>query len=149
VTRRGLFGRRWVVGRPVLATYATSYVPTTYVASAPVYRSTAYALADRMVVPSAYIASADCVCPPALASAAPTYASPSRDAGAAAPGGGSRSRGVQSEADERASMSSNVEPSPDYLAPARPGGAIGETNANATQAAPNTQPDIPRVRDTS
>jgi hypothetical protein len=29
--RRGLFGRRWIVERPVVAAYATSYVPTTYV----------------------------------------------------------------------------------------------------------------------
>ena len=29
--RRGLFGRRWIVERPVVAAYATSYVPTSYV----------------------------------------------------------------------------------------------------------------------
>jgi Carboxypeptidase regulatory-like domain len=141
VARRGLLGRLRVVERPVLATYATSFVPTTYVAPARVYRSTSYALADRLVVPSAYIASADCVCPTAVAMAAPAYASPSGSTGAAAPGGGTRSRGVQSEADERGSMSSNVGPPPDNLAPIRPGARTGE---------PNVMPDIPASgRDTS
>ena len=31
--RRGLFGRRWIVERPVVAAYPTAYVPTTYVSS--------------------------------------------------------------------------------------------------------------------
>ncbi len=143
VSRRGLFGRRWVVERPVLTTYATSYVPTTYVAPARAYRATSYALVDRMVVPSAYVASADCPCPTAVASASPTYASPSRSSSAAAPGGASRSRTVRSEPEDRASMSSNVEPPAETLNPVGAGGATGGTNANARETAPNTMPDFP------
>ena len=71
--RRGLLGRRWLVERPVLATYATTYVPTAYY-SAPRYRATSYAVVDRAVVPTRYIASTDCVCGPVVAMAAPVDA---------------------------------------------------------------------------
>ena len=56
--RRGLFGRRWVVERPVVASYPTAYIPTVYVSGyvpatyvssyvpttyvAPTYYSTSY-----------------------------------------------------------------------------------------------------------
>ncbi len=68
--RRGLLGRRWLVERPVLATYATTYVPTTYYAT-PTYRATSYAVVDRAVVPTRYVATTDCVCGPVVAMAAP------------------------------------------------------------------------------
>jgi hypothetical protein len=139
VSRRGLFRRRWLVERPVLTAYSTSYVPTTYVVPAPSYRATSYSLTDPMVVPSAYVASADCPCPTAVASAAPTYSSPSRSSGATTSGGASRSRAVRSEADDRASMSSNVEPPPENLNPV----GSGEANANATETAPSIKPDLP------
>ena len=73
------------------------------------YRATSYALADRLVVPSAYIASADCVCPPAVASAAPTYSAPPRVSGSGASAANSRPRTLRSQPDDRSSMSSNVE----------------------------------------
>ena len=38
--RRGLFGRQWVVERPVLASYATTYVPSAYVV--PTYYTSSY-----------------------------------------------------------------------------------------------------------
>ncbi len=78
VRRGGLFGRRWVVEQPVLATYTTSYVPTAYYSASPAYRATSYALADRLVVPSAYFTPVECVCPPVVASAAPTSNAPSK-----------------------------------------------------------------------
>ena len=47
--RRGLLGRRWIVERPVVAAYATSYLPTTYVSAyvpttyvSPTYYSTSF-----------------------------------------------------------------------------------------------------------
>ena len=43
--RRGLFGRRWVVERPVVAAYSTAYVPTTYLST---YVPTTY-------VPTTYV----------------------------------------------------------------------------------------------
>jgi len=155
VRRRGLFGRRWEVERPVVATYATSYVPTSYFATSylpttyyatPTYRATSYAVADRLVVPSAYVTPVECVCPPLLASAAPTYASPSRDTGAATPGTGSRPRTRQSEPNDRSSMRSDVED----LNPVGSAGAAGASNTNVREAAPGDLPDLPGgVRDTS
>ncbi len=57
--RRGLFGRRWVVERPVVAAYSTAYLPTTYVSSyvpttyvAPTYYSTSYRV--RSYRPTSY-----------------------------------------------------------------------------------------------
>jgi hypothetical protein len=66
--RRGLFGRRYIVERPVVASYPTAYVPTTYVSGyvpttyvssyvpttyvAPTYYSTAYRV--RRYRPTAY-----------------------------------------------------------------------------------------------
>ncbi len=146
VRRRGLFGRRWEVARPVVATYATSYVPTTYYATsdvptvysaAPVYRATSYTVASPVYVPSAYVASADCVCPPAIASAAPVYSSPSSGSGAAGSGTGSRPR-------VRESVPSDVEPAPDDLNPA------GRGNAGAGGTAPGRSSGYSEgVRDTS
>jgi hypothetical protein len=49
--RRGLFGRQWVVERPVIASYATAYVPTTYVSS---YVPTTYV---SSYVPTTYVSS--------------------------------------------------------------------------------------------
>ena len=61
--RRGLFGRRWLVERPVLASYATTYIPsayisryaTTYLPSAyvlPTYYATSYR--SRIYTPTVY-----------------------------------------------------------------------------------------------
>ena len=47
--RRGLFGRRWIVERPVIAAYPTAYVPTTYVSS---YVPTTYV---SSYVPTTYV----------------------------------------------------------------------------------------------
>ena len=140
--RRGLFGRTRIVERPVLATYATAYVPTAYYAPARSYRATAMTVVDSMVVPTTYVATSDCVCPPALASAAPTYASPSRSSG----GTSSGSRAVRSEAENRESMESNVGPAPEQLEPARRRG----TGAAAPAAPPSNLPEAPeRVPDYS
>ena len=49
--RRGLFGRRWVVERPVVAAYPAVYVPTTYVSS---YVPTTYV---SSYVPTTYVSS--------------------------------------------------------------------------------------------
>jgi Carboxypeptidase regulatory-like domain len=49
--RRGLFGRRWIVERPVVAAYPTAYVPTTYVSS---YVPTTYV---SSYVPTTYVSS--------------------------------------------------------------------------------------------
>jgi hypothetical protein len=145
VRRRGLFGRRWEVERPVVATYATSYVPTTYYttsyvptvySAAPAYRATSYTVAGPVYVPSAYIAAADCVCPPALASAAPIYPPPSSGT-AAGTGTGSRPR-------VRESVPSDVEPPPDDLSPA------GRGSAGAGGTAPGRSSGYSEgVRDTS
>jgi hypothetical protein len=57
--RRGLFGRRWLVERPVIASYGTTYLPTsyatTYVPSTyvyPTYYTTSYRL--RSYTPTVY-----------------------------------------------------------------------------------------------
>ena len=47
--RRGLFGRRWVVERPVVASYPTAYIPTTYVSG---YVPTTYV---SSYVPTTYV----------------------------------------------------------------------------------------------
>ena len=49
--RRGLFGRRWVVERPVVASYPTAYVPTTYVSG---YLPTTYV---SSYLPTTYVSS--------------------------------------------------------------------------------------------
>jgi hypothetical protein len=133
--RRGFFGRRWLVERPVLASYTTSYVPTAYYAS-PSYRATSYALADRLVVPSAYVASADCICPPALASTAPTYPAPSRGTGAAGSGTGSYPRTQQGQTSVRESIPSTVGPAPTELNALGSAGATGGADTRDTSPVP-------------
>jgi hypothetical protein len=131
VRRGGLFGRRWVVEQPVLASYTTSYVPTAYYAS-PSYRATSLALADRLVVPSAFVSPVECICPPVLASAAPTYAAPSPGYGAGTSGTGSQSRARQGQASVRESVPSDVGPPPNELSPLGSRGTRGEAD-NAAQ----------------
>jgi hypothetical protein len=131
--RRGLLGRRWLVERPVLATYSTAYVPSAYYAPRS-YRPTTYALADPMVVPTTYVASADCICPPAVASAAPTYRVPSSAAspGSAAPRTGARSRNLQSEPENLSTIDSNVGPPPAGSQTTGASGAPRDTTARET-----------------
>jgi hypothetical protein len=159
VRRAGLFGRRWVVERPVLATYATSYVPTTYTATSYIpttYSATSYVptscYATSYVPTSCYATSyAPTVysAAPVVAWASPTYTLPPRYTGAATAGKGSRPRVRQSEPDERGSVPSDVPPAPQDLNPVEDRGAAGEAGRPAT--APGTlPPDLsPRIRDTS
>jgi hypothetical protein len=136
------------VERPVLASYTTSYVPTAYYAT-PSYRATSLALADRLVVPTAYLTAADCICPPAVASAAPAYAAPSRGTGTAVSGTDSRARTRQGQADVRESVPSTVGPPPDYLAPYAPG--VGNEGTTAgREGTPGAAPEsAATTRDTS
>ena len=143
--RRGLLGRRWLVERPVMSTYATVYVPSAYYGS-PVYRSTSYVLSDRRVVPTAYVDPTDCVCPPALALATPADRSQatSTRSGGSAPRTGSQSRNVESEPDNLSTIDSNVGPYP------------GETQSSGSSVTPREPapgtlpPDVPAgVKDTS
>jgi Carboxypeptidase regulatory-like domain len=128
--RRGLLGRRWLVERPMLATYATAYVPTAYYAT-PRYRATSYTVVDPMVVPTRYLASTDCVCPPVVAMAAPVGRAPARSAspGSATPRNDSASRNVESEPENLTTINSDVGPAP---ADNRAAGAPGETTARQT-----------------
>ncbi len=54
--RRGLFGRRWIVERPVVASYPTAYIPTTYVSG---YVPTTYvsSYVPTTYVPTTYVSS--------------------------------------------------------------------------------------------
>jgi hypothetical protein len=148
--RRGLLGRRWLVERPVLATYATTYAPTAYYA-APSYRSTSYAVVDRTVVPTRYVASTDCVCPQVVAMAAPAERAYARSAspGTAAPRNGSSARNVESEPENLSTINSDVGPAPADNRAGGAGGAPGETSAR--QTIPGTMPpDVTGgVKDTS
>jgi hypothetical protein len=150
VRRGGLFGRRRVVERPVLASYTTPYVPTAYYAT-PAYRATSYPSTGTVIVPSAYVASADCVCPQVVASAAPSYpSSSSRGSGAAGSGTSTRPRVRQSEPEDRSSMRSDVGPPPEELDAVGSAAATGAPNTNAQETAPARLPDLPAsVRDTS
>jgi len=119
--RRGLLGRRWLVERPVTASYGTTYVPTsyatTYIPSSyvlPTYYTTSYGF--RTYTPTVYeypavwetaavIARGDCdevvwtypVRPPASASGTSPRASAS-------------TRAAQSESNEDPTIPSNVDP---------------------------------------
>lgn len=149
VRRGGLFGRRWVVERPVVerpivATMYTGSValPTTYYTPTTVYRSTSYAVVDPFVVPSSYLAETECICPTTVASAAPRESEPARSE--AVP----RSRTLQSQPEDRRTMSSDVEP-PSQLNPATRGGAGGAPES-ATGSQGYNEPAMPsRVKDNS
>jgi hypothetical protein len=140
--RRGLFGRRWLVERPILATYATTYAPTAYY-GAPRYRATSYPVVDRMVVPSRYVVSADCICPPTVAMAAPAERAPaaSSSPGSAAPRTGSRSRSLQSDPEELSTIDSSVGPPPGDSQAAGASGSL--RNNTARETIPGTLPDLP------
>jgi hypothetical protein len=104
--RRGLFGRRWRVGRPVVTAYSSGYLPTAYYLPT-TSRTLAYSptvLRDPGLMRTAYVNPADCPCPVTTSqSAAVTRA--------AAPSSGPRS--VRSEsAEEMPVTSSNVPPAP-------------------------------------
>ena len=130
--RRGLFGRRWLVERPVLATYATTYVPTAYYVGRPVYRSTSYAVVDRD-------GRADPVCrpdrlrlPAGRGHGGPGRPGPVRHPRTPAPRrarNGSRSRNVESEPDDLSTIDSNVGPRPGDTRAAGSSGAPGRRGA--------------------
>ncbi len=107
--RRGLFGRRWLVERPLYARdLATSYyVPTSY------YRTTSYiptVSTNSVVWPSEYVGSADCVCPGLVASAASPVVKAQSSATAPRTDGGSQT--IESKPAEEPAMDSNVGPAP-------------------------------------
>ncbi len=137
--RTGLFGRRWLVERPVYAGYRTGYVPSSYYLPTAYYPARTYTptvLTDPMVWPTSYVASADCVCPDRVA----LDASPSRAPSGAttAPRGGTGSKTIRSEAAEESAMPSDVGPAPSERDPA----AVSGTSANvgaAGNAATNKQ----------
>ncbi len=146
VRRGGLFGRRWVVERPVVATmYTTSAVPTTYLAPTTVYRSTSYAVVDPFLVPSSYITETECVCPTTVASAAPKAEQPARSESNSSTG----SRAIQSQPEDRRAMSSDVEPPPSQLNPAGRG-RVGESSDRVTGSQGENEPAMPSgVKDNS
>jgi hypothetical protein len=147
--RRGLFGRRrWVVEQPLVAAYATSYVPTTYYVptyyAARTYTPTVYE--SPSVWETAYVAAAPSICDELL-SASPARSSP---AAASSRAGGGGARRVESEAMEGPSISSDVTPVPSE--PPAAGGAPGARAAEeaakkqeqAAGGAQVTPPPVPR-----
>jgi hypothetical protein len=143
--RTGLFGRRWLVERPVVASYGSTYLPTAYYVPSTYYSTRSYmptVLMDPMVRPTSYLTSADCICPERVALATP----PSRaSSGAAtAPRSGAGSKTVQSVPTDELAMPSDVGPAPVEKAPAAAPGAstnagLGETVAtNPQNVSPTT-----------
>jgi hypothetical protein len=129
--RRGLFGRRWRVDRPVIAAYPTGYLPTAYYlpSSSRTFALAPTALRDTGLVRMAYVNAADCPCPSPSGSAATPLSTPAPTAG---------SKSVQSRAvDDLPVTSSAVGPAPRELDfPAARSGA-GE---NSQGAAVNSSP---------
>jgi hypothetical protein len=151
--RRGLFGRQWLVERPLYASSGTTYLPTSYFVPTSYYRTSRYfptVLTDSVVWPSGYLASADCVCPELVASAA----SPARSSssGATIPRAGSGSKSIESKPVEEGAMNSDVEPVPSEPAPAATGaganlgsGGVAPGNPQNAAVPTDTTPTVPAV----
>jgi hypothetical protein len=131
--RTGLFGRRRLVERPVIAGYTTTLLPTSYYLSTtyrPRYRASTV-VGYPVLWESSYTSLLDCTCPTVVASTAPSISVPRSGASRSDTGMGSRS--VESEVTD-GSMRSDVGPPP------------GETasGAETATARPGTEEAIPR-----
>ncbi len=145
--RTGLFRRRWVVERSLVAAYETTYLPTTYVV--PTYYTTT--LRSRRYVPTvyevpavwetAYLAPTTIDCDEVVWSQA---APASRSSTAKSPGSSTSSRSVKSELSDDAGISSNVPPAPADAAAAR---AMDQTATprSAVGTVKDTSPPPPAV----
>jgi Carboxypeptidase regulatory-like domain len=130
--RRGLFGRRWIVERPVVAAYATSYLPTAYVPTtyvsgyvpttyvSPTYYSTSYRVrryrpTTYTYYPSTYYptvyetaySSAGDICCDEIVADAPARSVQQGNAASSAPRGGSKE--VESRSGEDPSFDARVD----------------------------------------
>ena len=156
--RRGLFGRRWLVERPVIASYGTTYIPSSYIANyetsyipstyvLPTYYATSYrsrtytpTVAEYPVVwESSAVASRSSDCDEIAW--APTVNSPS--SGMTGPRTSIGNNAPQIESREDPTIPSNVEP-PVAEAPAlRSPGSDATPNARNSAAAPADSPPNP------
>jgi hypothetical protein len=151
--RRGLFGRLRLVERPVIASYGTTYLPTSYylpsyyttsyyaptVYSPTVYSPTVYTpTVSRYptVWESAYVSSSD-VCCDQVAWAQPVSPAPAQSYTAPRSSGGSKT--IQSDPMNDPTISSNVEPPPDESK--QPRSAPAETSKAPARA--DSPPNVP------
>jgi len=158
--RRGLFGRRWLVERPVYASYGATYLPSSYIANyatsyvpsayvLPTYYATSYR--SRTYTPTVYeypvvwetgaVASRRTDCDEVAW--APTLSSPS--AGTTSPRTSVSNNRRQIESREDPTIPSNVDaPASEATSSLGPDAATNARNRGATRA--DTPPAPPRAR---
>ena len=170
--RTGLLGRTRVVERSAIASYGTTYLPTSYstylptsystylptsystylptsYSLAPVYRTRSYlptVLNYPVVWESAYVVPPECVCPEVIASAVPARSAPSGTTSSRGSGG---SRVVPSEPADEAAMPSDVGPAPGPAAGVGAGGGFrgGAGSGGQTEQGQRYPNDLPAARD--